>query len=185
MPIDIDDQPKKPNCTRCGKEIVGIIPKWDGEEPVCRECAFAGPVKVPFPRRRKPKNAPGMQPEDKKSNITTPLAIGVGAVLILVIGFLWTVPVLLGPMDHFDISYEGNVQLDRNGQECVANLMVMSKYLAKGAVSWPTRVCPATGKTYEVFREPGEVVIDCPNPGKHGLSRLWVSLKEPAVQAVN
>lgn len=90
----------------------------------------------------------------------------------------------MGPMDHFDITYEGDAVLGRDGQECVANLMVMSKYLSDGAISWPTRLCPSSGKFYDVERVPGDVLIDCPNPGEHGLARLWVGLKQPVVQVM-
>jgi hypothetical protein len=181
----MDDQPKKLRCTRCGKEIVGIIPKWDGEKPVCRECVFKGPEKIPVPPRRGALAVQWAESKDRARSLALPIVATAAALLTVIVIFLWMKPAALGPMDHFDITYEGSVQLDRDGQECVANLMVMSKYLVKGAISWPTRVCPATGKTYKVFREPGEVVIDCPNPGKHGLSRLWVSLKEPVVHADN
>ncbi|MDF1536438.1 MAG: hypothetical protein P1S46_08065 [bacterium] len=182
MPTGTHEQPKKHLCSRCGKKIVGVIPKWDGEKPVCRECAFAGPVKVPFPRRRRPKKESGAKPKGRKPLSISPLAIGAGVLVILGILFLWTSRIPFGSLDYLDITYEGDAELDRDGRQCVANLMVMSKYLSEGAISWPTRLCPATGKAYKVSREPGEVVIVCPNPGKHGLSRLWVSLGTPVVQ---
>ena len=181
----MSDVPQKLICIRCGSSIVGIIPEWEDGRPVCRDCAFKGPEKIPIPPRRENLAVLWEDKREKVRSLAVPAISAVAALMAVFFFYLWMQPAAMGPMDHFDITYGGDAVLGRDGQECVANLMVMSEYLAKGAVSWPTRLCPRTGKFYDVIRETGDVQIDCPNPGKHGLERLWVGLKQPVVQAEN
>ena len=185
MPTGTHDKPKKHICTQCGKEIVGVIPKWEGEKPICRECTFKGPEKIPVPPRRGSLAVQWAERRKRARSLAVPIMASAAALFAVLLLLLWMKPAVMGPMDYFDITYEGNASLDRNGQQCVANLMVMSQYLSDGAISWPTRLCPSSGKFYDVKRVPGDVIIDCPNPGRHGLASLRVSLKEPVVQAEN
>jgi hypothetical protein len=183
MPTGTDNKPKKHLCTLCGKEIVGVIPGWANEKPVCRDCTFKGPEKIPVPPRRGSSAVQWVERQKDARTLAVPIVESVAALFAVLLLFLWLKPAAMGPTDHQDITYEGDAYLDRNGQECVANLMVMSKYLSEGSISWPTRLCPSTGKFYDVEKMTGDVLIDCPNPDEHGLSRLWVGLKQPVVQA--
>jgi hypothetical protein len=181
----MSDVPDKPTCIRCGSTIVGIIPEWEDERPVCRECAFKGPEKIHVPPRRGNSTVQWGEKKARARSLAVPIMASVTALFAILLLFIWMEPAAMGPMGHLDITYEGDADLNRNGLECVSNLMVMSKYLSDGAISWPTRLCPSTGKFYNVDRVPGDVMIDCLNPEKHGLARLWVGLKQPVVQAVS
>ncbi|MFH1877778.1 MAG: hypothetical protein ABH883_03125 [Candidatus Omnitrophota bacterium] len=53
----------------------------------------------------------------------------------------------------------------------------MEELYGKGFLSG-TESCPISGKKYIMERRGTEKIIRCPNPGLHGVSGLWVAVKD-------
>jgi len=175
--------PRRLKCGRCGVEIVGVVPKWDDRFPVCRMCAYSGPIKSPLSKRRHKGKGENTR-ESQVGNVHRPfryipflLLSGIAALLIIL---------ALSEHPHFilkDVQYSGAAELDAGGRECVHNLRVISGALQEAAISWPQSLCPASGKPYKVRYEKGDIIVDCPEPERHGVTRLWVSLKASTPRA--
>jgi hypothetical protein len=168
---------EKPHCMKCGAEIVGVIPRlWDAK-PMCRECAFELEQLAAKPGVR------GVAVEEEKEPLTPEekqrraILIGVFAVMFLVLGIrVWSIAPLLKPAQPLR---HGTFETDAVTDRCILKLWKISRQLQDGKLPSPMPLCPLSRKPYDVIEGENDILVTCPNPEEHGLSRLSISWKRP------
>ena len=168
---------EKPHCTKCGAEIVGVIPRlWD-RKPLCRECTFELEQLAAKPEMRRTSVTDAkepLSPEEKKRRVII-FSVIAGVFLILGLRLLSVAPLLqpLRPLRH------GTFETDAIADRCIEELWKLSRQLQDRKLPSLLPLCPLSGKGYVLVEEEGDSRISCPNPGEHGLRRLSVSRKRP------
>ncbi len=168
---------EKPHCTKCGAEIVGVIPRlWD-KKPMCRECTFEMEQLAAKPGVRATtvddEKVP-LTPEEKQRRA---ILIGVFAVVFLVLGIrAWSIAPLLKPARPLR---HGTFETDTVTDRCIQELWKLSRQLQDGKLPSPMPLCPLSRKSYKVTEGDNDTLVACPNPGEHGLTRLSISRKRP------
>ena len=168
---------EKPQCGRCGADIVGVIPKWRHNKPLCRECSFEleqlaskpGIKSFALDEVKEP-----LTPEEKKRRAVI-FAVLTIAFLALGLRILSISPLLqpARPLRH------GTFETDATTDRCIEELWKLSRQLQDGKLPGLLPLCPLSGKGYVLVAEEEDTRINCPNPVEHGLSRLTVSRKRP------
>ena len=168
----------KPFCGRCNEEIVGVIPQWDGEIPVCRNCAYSGTGKRSARVPEEGQNGPG---ENGKTQPQSRIGPGVGT-FVLIAGLViigMSAGNFISALEPDRPQYRGAKDLDSVSEACIENLWKITRLIQDGALQWPKMNCPATGQPYRIVHKSGDTEVSCPSPGKHNVSRMWVSRKSP------
>jgi HPt (histidine-containing phosphotransfer) domain-containing protein len=78
----------------------------------------------------------------------------------------------------------GFADTDEAADRCIANLWRISKTLQEGKTIEASLSCPASGQSYRAEGEGDDRTYHCPNPGRHGLSILFVEKGTRIPQAV-
>lgn len=174
---------EKPQCGRCGADIVGVIPRWRNEKPLCRECSFEleqlaskpGVKNVSMDDVKEP-----LTPEEKHRRA---IIFGVIVVAFLALGLrIYSIAPLLEPPRPLR---HGTFETDTNADRCITELWKLSRQLQDGKLPSPIPLCPLSRKTYLIIEGENDIQINCPNPGEHGLKRLSVSRKRPIPLALD
>lgn len=79
---------------------------------------------------------------------------------------------------------QGSFATDPLADRCVENLWRISARLQRMQPPGSNFVCPASGKPYGLTRKNNNMVVRCPNPGKHGLAELRVDRINPVPKVV-
>lgn len=175
---------EKPQCGRCGAEIVGVIPKKLDGKPLCRECAFEleqmvlkSGGKVTSVETKEP-----LTPEEKQRRITLGIALGV---LVLFLG--WRIYAIAPVVAPEKVLRHGTTKTDAVTDRCIQQLWELSRLLQDQKMPGTLPSCPLSGRPYllvttsakDDFGDTGDTVIRCPNPEGHNLASLSVSLHHP------
>jgi hypothetical protein len=173
---------EKPHCGRCGAGIVGVIPKWRDEKPLCRECAFELEQMSLKPAGKmigvEEEKAP-LTPEEKNRRIALISLLGV---VILILFFrMYTIAPLLQPPKPLR---QGVATTDSLTDKCIEQLWRISKDLQEGKKLNLLFLCPKSSKQYIITELTDDTVISCPTPSEHGLGKLTVSLSSPIPHAL-
>ena len=173
---------EKPQCGRCGAGIVGVIPKWRNEKPLCRECAFeleqmnlrpAGKM-ISVDTEKTP-----LTSEEKNKRIALISLLGV-VILILLIRIYTIAPLLQAPKPI----RQGVTATDSLTDECIEQLWRLSKNLQDGKKLNLLLLCPRSSRQYIVTELTDDTIISCPTPEEHGLAKLTVSRRSPIPHAL-
>jgi hypothetical protein len=173
---------EKPQCGRCGAGIVGVIPKWRNEKPLCRECAFeleqmnlrpAGKM-IAVDKEKTP-----LTSEEKNKRIALISLLGV-VILILLIRIYTIAPLLQAPKPI----RQGVTATDSLTDECIEQLWRLSKNLQDGKKLNLLLLCPRSSRQYIVTELTDDTIISCPTPEEHGLAKLTVSRRSPIPHAL-
>ena len=173
---------ERPQCGRCGAGIVGVIPKWRNEKPLCRECAFeleqmnlrpAGKM-IAVSTEKTP-----LTSEEKNKRIALISLLGV-AILILLIRIYTIAPLLQAPKPI----RQGVTATDSLTDECIEQLWRLSKNLQEGKKLNLLFLCPRSSRQYVVTELTDDTIISCPSPSEHGLAKLTVSRRSPIPHAL-
>ena len=168
---------EKPHCVKCGAEIVGVIPRlWDSK-PMCRECTFELELQAAKPdagRSRVEDEKVPLTPEEKQRRV---ILFGALVVAFLILGLrAWSIAPLLEPPRPLR---HGTFETDSITDRCIVELWKISRQLQDGKLPSPMPLCPLSRKIYVVIEGEGDILVNCPNPGEHGLKRLSISRKRP------
>jgi hypothetical protein len=173
---------EKPQCGRCGAGIVGVIPKWRNEKPLCRECAFeleqmnlrpAGKM-IAVDKEKTP-----LTSEEKNKRIALISLLGV-VILILLIRIYTIAPLLQAPKPI----RQGVTATDSLTDECIEQLWRLSKNLQDGKKLNLLLLCPRSSRQYIITELTDDTIISCPTPEEHGLAKLTVSRRSPIPHAL-
>jgi hypothetical protein len=173
---------EKPQCGRCGAGIVGVIPKWRNEKPLCRECAFeleqmnlrpAGKM-IAVDTEKTP-----LTSEEKNKRIALISLLGV-VILILLIRIYTIAPLLQAPKPI----RQGVTATDSLTDECIEQLWRLSKNLQDGKKLNLLLLCPRSSRQYIITELTDDTIISCPTPEEHGLAKLTVSRRSPIPHAL-
>jgi hypothetical protein len=173
---------EKPLCGRCGAGIIGVIPKWRDEKPLCRECSFELEQMALKPGGKKieivEEKAPPTQEEINRRNVLI-------AALIITVFFLFFRIYTIAPMlqDPKPLR-QGVAVTDSLTDKCIKQLWRFSKDLQEHNLPNILPVCPRSSEQYIVTEVTDDTVISCPTPGEHGLEELSVSLNSPIPYAL-
>lgn len=85
---------------------------------------------------------------------------------------------------HTQPARKGPVDTDAVTDQCIHNLWQVLNRLQTGSLDPDQIRCPATGKPYRVTRLPHSFLIQCPNPGAHGVSAVRVKTDSPVPEVV-
>jgi hypothetical protein len=168
---------EKPHCMKCGAEIVGVIPRlWDSK-PMCRECTFELELQAAKPdvgRFKVKGEKEPLTPEEKQRRA---IAIGIFVAMFLILSLrTWSIAPLLAPPRPLR---HGTFGTDVKADRCINELWKLSRQLQDGRLPSPMPVCPLSRKTYQIIEGEEDILINCPNPEEHGLTRVSVSRKRP------
>jgi hypothetical protein len=174
---------EKQVCGRCSNTIIGVVSRvreTDGK-PLCRDCIFeldqharksGGRVIV------EETTAPLTREEKiRRTILWSALAV---IILILVWRFTAIAPILQPDKPLRNGTYQTDELTDR----CIEQLWVLSKQLQEKRLPDGFPSCPRSDRPYVLVQEEDDIVILCPTPGEHGLTRLSVSYKFPVPLAV-
>jgi len=173
---------EKPLCGRCGAGIIGVIPKWRDEKPLCRECAFEleqmalkpGGKKVEVEDEKAP-----LTPEEKTRRIALVSLLAV-IVLILLIRIYTIAPMLQPPKPL----RQGVATTDSLTDKCIEQMWRLSKDLQEHNLPNILPICPKSSRQYIVTELTDDTIISCPDPVEHGLEKLTISLNSPIPYAL-
>ena len=173
---------EKPLCGRCGAGIIGVIPKWRDEKPLCRECAFEleqmalkpGGKKVEILEEKAP-----LTPEEKNRRIALISLLAV-TILILLIRIYTIIPVLQPPKPL----RQGVTATDSLTDKCIEQMWRLSKDLQENKLPNILPLCPKSSRQYIVTELTDDTIISCPDPVEHGLEKLTISLNSPIPYAL-
>ncbi len=173
---------EKPQCHRCGATIIGVVPRWYDEKPLCRECVFELEELARKPGARNivvDEVKPPLTPEQKARR----LAMAGGLVIVFAVLFFraYTIAPLLAPDKPLR---HGVAKTDALTDQCVAQLWRLSRTLQDGQIPGILPLCPKSSRQYVVDRTENDTVISCPTPESHGLASLSVSRSNPVPNAV-
>jgi len=173
---------EKPQCGRCGAGIVGVIPKWRDEKPLCRECSFELEQMQIKPAGKMIKVDEVKTPltqEERNKRIALASLLGV-TILILLIRVYNIAPLLQAPKPL----RQGVTATDTLTDKCIAQMWMISKDLQEGRSLNLLLLCPRSYEQYIVTELTDDTIISCPTPDEHDLAKLAVSLRSPIPHAV-
>lgn len=173
---------EKPLCGRCGAGIVGVIPKWKDEKPLCRECSFEleqialkpGGKRIEVEAERAP-----LTPEERNKRIALISLLSV-VIIFLLFRIYSIAPMLQAPKPL----RQGVAATDSLTDKCIEQLWVLSKDLQEKKLPGTLPSCPKSSRPYIVTELADDTIISCPDPGEHALSKLTVSLSSPIPHAL-
>jgi hypothetical protein len=165
-------------CGRCHEEIVGVVPVWLDDVPVCRNCAYGGSFKRSVKRIEKTEDPVGKIPGTPTPSRIRPW-IGVFVLIAGSIIMALSMGNFLKALEAERPHYRGAVDLDRNAEACISNLWKITVLLQNGAEQWPNLKCPSTGKSYKIVHVKGNTIVSCPNPDWHNVTGIQVSRTSP------
>jgi len=168
----------RPVCGGCHEEIVGVVPVWLGDVPVCRNCAYSGS----FKRLKKKIEQQDRSPEiEARVQVRSRIGPAVG-IFVLVAGILifgLKGKEFMGAIALEKPYYKGAQNLDKGTESCIFNLWEITVLLQNSALQWPVLRCPATGSPYRLVQVKGNTIVSCPNPDKHNVTEIRVSRTSP------
>jgi hypothetical protein len=173
---------ERPQCGRCGAGIVGVIPKRRDGKPLCRECSFeleqmalkAGGRRIEIEDEKAP-----LTPEERNRRIALLSLLSV-TVLVLLFRIYSIAPMLQAPKPL----RRGVTATDTFTDRCIEKLWVLSRDLQDGSLPDILPRCPRSSRQYVVTELTDDIVISCPTPEEHGLTKLTVSLRSPIPHAL-
>ena len=174
---------EKPQCGRCGAGIIGVVPRWYNDRPLCRECTFeleqmalkggVGKMEIEEPK------APPTPEEIARR--TTLLVLLIFIVVIFLYRIYTIAPMLQAPKPlRLGVKITDSVT-DR----CIEQLWILSRDLQENKLPNILPICPASSQQYIVSEVEDDVIISCPTPGEHGLKELTISLSFPIPRALS
>jgi hypothetical protein len=173
---------EKPHCGRCGAGIVGVIPKWRDEKPLCRECAFELEQMSLKPAGKMiaiENEKPPLPPEEKNKRIA--LISLLGLVILILLIRIYTIAPLLQPPKPLR---QGVAATDALADKCIEQMWKLSKDLQEGKNLNLLLLCPQSSRHYIVTELTDDTFISCPTPDEHGLAKLTVSISSPIPYAL-
>jgi hypothetical protein len=173
---------EKPLCGRCGAGIVGVIPKWKDEKPLCRECSFEleqialkpGGKRIEVEAERAP-----LTPEERNKRIALISLLSI-VILFLLFRIYSIAPMLQAPKPL----RRGVAATDSLTDKCIEQMWALSRDLQGNKLPDILPSCPKSARQYVVTELADDTIISCPDPGEHGLSKLTVSLSSPIPYAL-
>ena len=173
---------EKPQCGRCGAGIVGVVPRWYNDRPLCRECTFeleqmvlrGGPGKVEIEEEIAPPS-----PEEIARRTTLIVLL---VIMALVLFYrVYSIAPMFQPPKPLRL---GVKVTDSVTDKCIERLWVLSRDLQEKNLPKVLPLCLSSSEQYIVTEAEDDTIISCPTPGQHGLSELSVSLSLPIPNAV-
>ena len=79
---------------------------------------------------------------------------------------------------------KGTIETDAKTDQCIENLWRISRILQEGKLQGKDLVCPITKEPYVVKQEKEDIVVCCPNPGRHGFKEIRVSRSLPVPELI-
>lgn len=79
---------------------------------------------------------------------------------------------------------KGSYATDEPTDRCIANLWRAAKLLQEGKTPGPDMVCPETRRPYGMSMEGEDTVVRCPNPERHRVKEIRVSMKRPVPEVI-
>jgi hypothetical protein len=172
----------KPLCGRCGAGIVGVIPKWKDEKPLCRECSFELEqiaLKPAGKRIEVEAEKVPLTPEERNKRIALISLLSV-VIIFLLFRIYSIAPMLQAPKPL----RQGVAATDSLTDKCIEQMWVLSKDLQEKKLPDTLPSCPKSARQYVVTELADDTIISCPDPGEHALSKLTVSLSSPIPHAL-
>ena len=173
---------EKPLCGRCGAGIVGVIPKWLNQKPLCRECAFELEQMALKPRGKmieiEDVKAP-LTPEEKNKRIFL-TGLFVITILVLLFRIYAIAPLLQDPKPL----RRGVTATNSLTDKCIEQMWRLSRDLQENNMQPLLPICPKSARQYIVRELTDDTIISCPTPEEHGLAQLTVSLNSPVPHAL-
>ena len=153
-------------CRKCGKVV-------NNDEPYCTQCQVElAEENIADVEEDTIEAGP---PEEKKGRRALLLVI----LLILIGTIIYQAPSFFAAFKEKQPIRQGTYDTDAQTDLCITNLWRISRMLEEGTLPDNNMVCPESGMTYIVTKDSKDIVVRCPNPGKHGLSELRVSKRYP------
>lgn len=173
---------EKPQCGRCGAGIVGVVPRWYNEKPLCRECTFELEqmvLKGGIGKAELEETITPLSPEEiarRKTLIILLVVIGV----ILLFRIYTIAPMFQAPKPlRLGVKFTDSLT-DR----CIEQLWVLSRDLQEKKLPKILPGCPSSSEPYILKELEDDTIILCPTPEQHGLAELSVSLTLPIPNAI-
>jgi len=168
---------EKPQCGRCGAGIVGVVPRWFNDKPLCRECTFELEQMVLKPGGRNVIIEEEKTPPTPEELTRRSVLIGFLAIMVLLLLYrIYTIAPMLQPRKPLRL---GVTATDSLTDQCIEQMWKLSKDLQEGKLPNILPLCPKSSKQYIVTELVDDTVISCPTPEEHGLARLAVTLSFP------
>lgn len=99
-----------------------------------------------------------------------------------IIFMLWSILSLVSAIHPQKSMRRGTYDTDRGADRCIANLWEAAQAAQQNSRAVFT--CPVSGAPYRTIKTADNIVIECPNPQKHHLKRLYIGGKPISATAV-
>ena len=174
---------EKPMCGRCGAGIIGVVPRWYNEKPLCRECTFEL-------EQMALKGGAGKMVTEEPIAPPTPEEIARRTTLLILLVFIVVILLYriytIAPMFQAPKPLRLGVKItDSVTDRCIEQMWILSRELQEKKLPNILPICPASSQQYVVSEVEDDVIISCPTPGQHGLKELIVSLSFPIPRALS
>jgi hypothetical protein len=168
----------RPVCGRCHEEVVGVVPVWLDDKPICRNCAFS----VSF-RGDGTDHERTADYQENNGVVRSPSRIRPGIGLLVLIAGIIIIGLKAGEfikaLEPDRPQYRGAAGLDRETESCISNLWKITRVIQDEDLRWPNVNCPSTSTPYRTEHVLGNSIVSCPNPKKHDVVGIQVSRTSP------
>lgn len=173
---------EKPRCGRCGAGIVGVVPRWYNDRPLCRECTFELEQMVLKPGGKITDIEELQTPMTPEELTRRNILIGVLFLIIFFLLFrLYTIAPMLQAPKPLRLGVKATDSLT---DKCIEQMWVLSKNLQEKKLPAILPLCPKSSRQYIVTELEDDTTISCPTPEEHNLKELTISLSFPIPRAL-
>jgi hypothetical protein len=169
-------------CTICGNELTDEL--TTAGSPYCAACAIESAERN-LPAEDSNVAHPASDNAEvniarKSKRLRFVLAIAL-VVFGLAVVFAWPRLTALASIDR--PLREGVLDTDATTDTCIENLWTLANQVQETGTADKTITCPASGAPYVTTGSKVAPVIECPNPGEHGLNSLSIAVRDGVPRA--
>ena len=168
-------------CQRCGKIFDKDQYGADKEQLHCASCMIKIAEEYAIEQEeesRLKKIVTGI----RKSRVCSTLLWVIFCISIVVVGI--QIPKLISAFEEKRPIRRGTYSTDVQTDQCIRNLWCISGLLQEGKAFKKEFVCPVSKEPYVITITEDDMVVECPNPGIHGCSKIQISKKNPIPKVI-
>lgn len=176
-------------CSGCGTFLCGKCAVSDGEgNTLCSRCIALSSAQEALrgvDRRIEQKEARKRSLEQRKESKQRIWFLAQWGIILLGIVILGLqAPGALSGFEEERPIRKGTYATDGPADRCIANLWRIAKLLQEGRKPGPEIVCPESRRPYGITMEGEDPTARCPNPERHRVKEIRVSMKRPVPEVI-